>query len=143
MFQKILVAHDGSAGAQKAMAVAIDLAQRFGAELHLISVIEELPKYAATIDEVQEVQAEAIRHYRAIQEEACRQAAQHGVKAYGTFGTIIPGHEVQTIVEQADQRKFDLLVVGRYGHSARRLKRLGSTSSQIAFHAPCTVMVVA
>jgi nucleotide-binding universal stress UspA family protein len=53
MFQKILVAHDGSTGAQKAMAVAIDLAQRFGAEIHLISVIEELPKYAATIDEVQ------------------------------------------------------------------------------------------
>jgi nucleotide-binding universal stress UspA family protein len=142
MFQKILVAHDGSTGAQKAMAVAIGLAQRFGAEIHLISVIEELPKYAATIDEVQEVNAEAIRHYRAIQDEAYRQAEEHGVKAYGTYGTIIPGHEVQTIVQQADQRKFDLLVVGRYGHSARRLKHLGSTSSQIAFHAPCSVMLV-
>jgi nucleotide-binding universal stress UspA family protein len=142
MFQRILVAHDGSTGAQKAMAVAIGLAQRFGAEIHLISVIEELPKYAATIDEVQEVNAEAIRHYRAIQDEACRQAEEHGVKAYGTYGTIIPGHEVQTIVQQADQRKFDLLVVGRYGHSARRPLHLGSTSSQIAFHAPCSVMVV-
>jgi nucleotide-binding universal stress UspA family protein len=143
MFHKILVAHDGSKGAQKAMAVAIDLAKRFGAEIHLISVIEELPRYAATIDEVQEVQAEAIRHYRAIQEEACRQAEEHGVKAYGAYGTIVPGHEVQTIVQQAAQRKFDLLVVGRYGHSGRQLKRLGSTSSQIAFYAPCAVMVVA
>jgi nucleotide-binding universal stress UspA family protein len=140
MFRKILVAHDGSEGAQKAMTVAIDLARRYGAELHLISVIEELPKYAATIDEVEEVKAEALRHYQAIQEEACRQAEQHGVKAYDA---IIPGHEVQTIVQQAEQGKFDLLVVGRYGHSARWLKHLGSTSSQIAFHAPCTVMVVA
>jgi nucleotide-binding universal stress UspA family protein len=142
MFQRILVAHDGSTGAQKAMAVAIGLAQRFGAEIHLISVIEELPKYAATIDEVQEVNAEAIRHYRAIQDEACRQAEEHGVKAYGTYGTIIPGHEVQTMVQQADQRKLDLLVVGRYGHSARRPLHLGSTSIQIAFQAPCSVMVV-
>jgi len=140
MFHKILVAHDGSEGAQKAMAVAIDLARRYGAELHLISVIEELPKYAATIDEVEEVKAEAIRHYQTIQEEACRQAEQRGVKAYDT---IIPGHEVQTIVQHAEQGHFDLLVVGRYGHSARWLKHLGSTSSQIAFHAPCTVMVVA
>jgi len=33
MFQKILVAHDGSTGAQKAMAVAIGLAKRFGEEV--------------------------------------------------------------------------------------------------------------
>jgi nucleotide-binding universal stress UspA family protein len=139
MFRKILVAHDGSEGAQKAMTVAIDLARRSGAELHLISIIEELPKYAATIDEVEEVKAEAIRHYQAIQEEARRQAEQCGVRAYDT---VLPGHEVQTIVQHAEQGNFDLLVVGRHGHSARWLKYLGSTSSQIALHAPCTVMVV-
>ena len=140
MFRKILVAHDGSEGAQKAMAVAIDLASRYGAELHLISVIEELPKYAATIDEVEGVKAQAIQHYEAIQQEASRQAERRGVKAYDQ---IVPGHEVQTIVEYAEQGGFDLLVVGRHGHSARWLKHLGSTSSQITFRAPCTVMVVA
>jgi nucleotide-binding universal stress UspA family protein len=61
MFRKILVAHDGSEGAHKAMAVAIDLASRDGAELHLISVIEELPTNAATIDAVEEVKAQAMR----------------------------------------------------------------------------------
>ncbi len=122
------------------MAVAIDLVKRYGAELHLISVIEELPKYVATLDVVEEVRAEALRHYQAIQEEASRQAEPHGAK---TYDAIIPGHEVQTIVQHAEQGRFDLLVVGRYGHSARWLKHLGSTSSQIAFHAPCTVLVVA
>ncbi len=140
MFRKILVAHDGSEGAQKAMAAAIDLAKHYGAEIHLISVIEELPKYAATIDEVEEVKAEAIRHYQAIQDEACRQAERRGVKVYDK---IIPGHEVQTIVQYAEEGGFDLLVVGRHGHSARWRRQLGSTSSQITFHAPCTVMVVA
>jgi len=70
-----------------------------GAATHLISVIEELPKYAATLAEVEAVQAEAARHYRAIQEAACRQAARHGVKAYDR---IVPGHEVQTIVQYAE-----------------------------------------
>src|SRR5437870_8921737 len=82
MFHKILVAHDGSEGAHKAMAVAIDLAKHYGAEIHLISVIEELPKYAATLDEVEEVHAEALRHYQAIQAEACQQAEGREVKAY-------------------------------------------------------------
>jgi len=140
MFRKILVAHDGSPGAYQAMTVAIDLARHYGAEIHLISVIEELPKYAATLDEVDEVHAEATRHYRAIQAEACQQAERRGVKAYDK---VVPGHEVETIVRYAEQEQCDLLVVGRQGHSARWLKHLGSTSSQITFYAPCTVMVVA
>ena len=140
MFHKILVAHDGSEGAHKAMAVAIDLAKHYGAEIHLISVIEELPKYAATLDEVKEVHAEALRHYQAIQAEACQQAEGRGVKAYDK---VVPGHEVETIVQYAEQEHCDLLVVGRQGHSARWLKHLGSTSSQLTFYAPCTVMVVA
>jgi nucleotide-binding universal stress UspA family protein len=140
MLRKILVAHDGSAGAHKAMAVAIDLARRCGAEIQLISVIEELPKYAGTIDEVEEVQTEALRHYQAMQAEACQQAELQGVKA---SDKVIPGHEVDTIVHDAKEQQCDLLVVGRQGHSARWLKHLGSTSSQLTFYAPCTVMVVA
>jgi nucleotide-binding universal stress UspA family protein len=122
------------------MAVAIDLARHYGAEIQIISVIEELPKYAATLDEVEEVHAEALRHYQAIQAEACQQAQRRGVKAYDK---VVPGHEVHTIVQYAEQEHCDLLVVGRQGHSARWLKYLGSTSSQLTFHAPCTVMVVA
>lgn len=140
MFRKILVAHDGSEGAHKAMAVAIDVARRYGAEILLISIIEELPRYAGTIDEVEAVQAEATRHYQAIQEAACKQAAQRGVKAYDR---IMPGHEVQSILQYAEHEECDLLVVGRRGHSAGWLKHLGSTSSQLTFYAPCTVMVVA
>jgi len=123
MFRKIVVAHDGSEGAHKAMAVAIDLAKHYGAEIHFISVIEELPKYAATLDEVEEVHAEALRHYQAIQAEACQQAERRGVKAYDK---VIPGHEVETIVQYAEQEHCDLLVVGRQGHSARWLKHLGT-----------------
>jgi nucleotide-binding universal stress UspA family protein len=38
MFKKILVANDGSDGAKKALNVAIDMAQKYNAELHSISV---------------------------------------------------------------------------------------------------------
>ena len=52
MFRKILVANDGSAGARSALEAAIDLAQNFGAALHMICV-EEIPRFAGTIDEVE------------------------------------------------------------------------------------------
>lgn len=54
MFKKILIANDGSAGARLALKVAIDLAKKYNAELHSISVEEGVPHYAATIGEVEE-----------------------------------------------------------------------------------------
>jgi nucleotide-binding universal stress UspA family protein len=53
MYRKILVANDGSPGALKALAGAIEMAKRDGAALHMITV-EELPRFPASIDEVDE-----------------------------------------------------------------------------------------
>jgi nucleotide-binding universal stress UspA family protein len=51
MFKKILAANDGSDGAFKALAAACGLARRYDAELHMI-IVEELPRFPASIDEV-------------------------------------------------------------------------------------------
>jgi nucleotide-binding universal stress UspA family protein len=47
MYRKLLIANDGSAGAQAALTVAIFLAKRFRARLHMLSV-EELPRFPTT-----------------------------------------------------------------------------------------------
>ena len=54
MFERILIAHDGSDGAQKAFDVAVALASRLQAPLHMISVEEDLPKHAEIIGEIEE-----------------------------------------------------------------------------------------
>jgi nucleotide-binding universal stress UspA family protein len=54
MFRKILIAHDGSEGAQKAFDAAVELAVQLRTSLHMISVEEDLPHHALTIDEVAE-----------------------------------------------------------------------------------------
>jgi nucleotide-binding universal stress UspA family protein len=51
MYRRIAVGLDGSDGAKQALAAAIALAELTQAELFLLSV-EELPRYADTIDEI-------------------------------------------------------------------------------------------
>jgi nucleotide-binding universal stress UspA family protein len=79
MFQKILVAYDGSEVSKRALDAAIDLAKKYGAYFEIISVIEDLPKYAASVGEVKEIQLEAQRHYHQPQQEAIARASEKGV----------------------------------------------------------------
>ena len=140
MFKRILIAYDGSDASKRALEAATDLAKKYEAYFEIISVIEELPKYAATVGEVKEIQLEAQKHFHQVQQEAIGKAAEKGVSL---VDKVMPGHEVDTIVGYAEKHHFDLLVIGRHGHSAIRKKHPGSTSSHIVTHAPCTVLVVA
>lgn len=139
MFKKILVGNDGSEGAKKALRTAIDIAKYYGAELHSISVEEDLPKYAATVGEVLEAKAERNGYFGRINEEAREMAAKEGVVLHTR---IVPGHEVETLVDYTRDNHFDLLVIGFMGHSKIYGRIWGSTSQNITRLAPCTVMVV-
>lgn len=139
MFRKILVANDGSEGAQKALQVAIDLAKRFEAELHEISVEEHLPHYAATVGEVVEAKQEAADFFRRVTTEAEQAALARGMRL---TSHVMPGHEVETVVTFAKDHGFDLLVIGFMGHSKIFGRIWGSTSQNLTKLSPCTVLVV-
>ena len=139
MFKKILVGYDGSEGAKKALRTAVDIAKHYGAELHSISVEEDLPHYAATVGEVQEAKAEKNGYFARLNEEVREIAATEDVTLHTK---VIAGHEVETIVDYAKNHHFDLVVIGFMGHSKIYDRVWGSTSQNIARLVPCTVMVV-
>jgi nucleotide-binding universal stress UspA family protein len=139
MFEKILVAYDGSEGSRRALGVGIELAKRLGAELYSISVMEHLPHYAATVGEVKEAQAEFEVFFRELTKQARDLAALQGVE----LQTVIKaGHEVETIVTFARAGGFDLLVIGFVGHSNIWGRIMGSTTQNLSRLAPCAVMIV-
>jgi len=139
MFKKILVGNDGSEGAKKALKAGIDIAKHYGAELHSISVEEDLPHYAATVGEVLEAKAEKNGYFARLNQEAREMAVREGVSLHTH---VIAGHEVQTIVDYVREHHFDLVVIGFMGHSKIYDRVWGSTSQNITRLVPCTVMVV-
>jgi nucleotide-binding universal stress UspA family protein len=139
MFKKILIANDGSTGAKLALRVAVDLAKRYGAELHSISVEERLPHYAATIGEVVEFKSEANGFFKKINDDAVEMGKKEGIELKTR---VLAGHEVETIVNYARDGEFDLLVIGFMGHSKIFGRVWGSTSQNLTKLAPCTVVVV-
>ena len=138
MFQRILVAYDGSDGSRIALTRGIGLAKALDAQLASISVEEHLPYYAASISEVKGAKEQIDEHVRALTKQARDLAALGGVE----METMVQqGHEVEGIVEAAKQGHFDLLVIGHHGHSRLFERAMGSTAQAIVRHAPCAVLV--
>jgi nucleotide-binding universal stress UspA family protein len=138
MFHQILIAHDGSDGAHRALDAAIELAATLQASLCMISVEEDLPKYAETMGEFEDREAED-SYLQKVGTRARARAALRGVELQHA---VVAGHEVKAIVEYARENGFDLLVVGFTGHSRIYEHIWGGTSQNLARMAPCSVLVV-
>jgi nucleotide-binding universal stress UspA family protein len=139
MFRKILLAYDGSEGANRALAVGIDLAKIHGAELWAVAVQEKLPRFSGTIDEVQEEKQFANDQYGKLLEAAKVKAKEAGIE----LKTLMrPGHPAQTVVAVAKEGKFDLVLVGHTGLSGVWAAFLGTTAEKVSRHAPCSVLIV-
>jgi len=138
MHRKILHAQDGSEGAFKALAEAIDIAKRYNAELHTISV-EEVPHYAETVGEVIEEKDWKDHMYQEAIQKSMEMAKEAGIEIQPH---VLVGHEVKTIVEFIKSNNFDMLVVGFMGHSAIYDRIMGSMCQSLVRLAPCPVLVV-
>ena len=121
MFEKILVAIDGSPASEKSLAVATDLAQHYRAELVAIGVAE-VPEVVGMMDEVDELRRGAEDNFRQIGEAAVAFAQSRGVSLRTV---VVRGHAADAIVRFAESEQVSLVVIGHHGHSriARFLSR--------------------
>jgi nucleotide-binding universal stress UspA family protein len=137
-YKRILHGLDGSEGSLRALEHAVELAGRFNAELHTISV-EEVPHYPGTVGEVVEAKQAANGIYAQAMQRARLIAGEQGVELQCH---VLVGHEVKTIVEFIKERHFDLLVIGFMGHSRLYDRVMGSTCQGLIRLAGCAVLVV-
>jgi nucleotide-binding universal stress UspA family protein len=137
-FDRILVAIDGSQGAQHAFTTTLDLARLCGSRVTALTVEGPLPAYAATIGEVDEVKREKDSFFELVAANARDQAAASGVPL---DVEIRAGHAAELITRYAKDHDVDLIVVGHKGHFLQDYL-LGSTADRVAHHAPCPVMIV-
>ena len=138
MFARIAVANDGSEGGFKALAMGCDLAKRYGAALHMISV-EELPDFPASIDELIEIKDAENHKFHQVIARARDVAKAAGIELEAE---VVAGHAAASIVERVKAVRADLLVVGFMGHSALYERIIGGTSDRLVRLAPCPVLVI-
>jgi nucleotide-binding universal stress UspA family protein len=138
--QTIVVGTDGSQAADRALEEAIDIAQRDGARLHLVTafpdpaVIRERVTSGAT-----SVQVNLSEIADSVLTRAAERAGEKGVPVETYASESDPA---EAILEVAKAQDADLIVVGSRGLSGIQRFLLGSVSSKVSEHAACSVMIV-
>lgn len=115
MFQRILLAWDGSAVSLRAFDVAIDLGRRYEVELVAASVAYS-PSHAETASDRTESAEAAQRYLTRTFEEVRDRADRAGVEVEHI---VLEGDNPATVLlEHSRQHGFDLIIVGHH-HSGR------------------------
>lgn len=138
MFRKILVGLDGSEASWCAFRRALALSREEGSELWALSVEEHLPRYPATIDEVQDEQEYENEYFARLQGQARELAEEQGAKLHCR---TVAGNAARHILDLANSGRFDLIVVGHRGHTNPWHRVAGSTADRVVDHASCCVLV--
>jgi nucleotide-binding universal stress UspA family protein len=138
MFNKILLAYDGSEGARFALEKLVELAKLASPELHLLAV-GRIPEYAESVSETEEAKEQAKGYYSKIMEEAADLLKQRGLSARIH---IEFGKPADTILRISEDLKVDLVVLGTHLHAAVRRRFLGATVDKVIDHAHCSVLVI-
>jgi nucleotide-binding universal stress UspA family protein len=141
MFQNILVAVDGSADAEQAIAQAIDLAESQHARLTLFSALVT-PPAVAYIGVSGDVTADLIRDSEAEAEKILRTAVDR-VPGRVSVSTVLSREPVRpALINQITTGQHDLVVMGSRGRGALRSVLLGSVSHYVLHHSPVPVLIV-
>lgn len=138
LFEKILIATDGSEKNKSAVEEAVKIARACGSTVYAIYVMDEsLMKSAIEVPIAENL-------YKRIREEG--EEAVNWVKetAQGVNleTSILSGRPARAITEFAEQKEVDLIVVGTQGKSGIERFLLGSVADEVIRTAGCPVLTI-
>lgn len=146
MYQKILVATDGSSLSKKAVSSAISLAALAGAGLVVVKVIPRYPQsyfeggLALQAAEVGRIEQQWAEDGQAVVDEVKKAAEAQGVK---TRALIVKSDVVSdAIIAAAKKNKCELIVMASHGRKGVKRLLLGSETQQVLTHSHIPVLVL-
>lgn len=142
MFQRILLATDGSAASGHAAQLAVDLAKVHGAGITALYVVDPYPYLGigeANPLGFQAYMSAALEHAAQAHAQVMTQCEKAGVPCQPRLAEDVTA--ANGIVESARQVEADLVVIGSHGRTGIARLMLGSVASKVVAECPVPVLV--
>jgi nucleotide-binding universal stress UspA family protein len=146
MYDRILVATDGSTLSKQAVTSAISLAALSGAELYVLKVIPRYPQsyfegsIPVSVDDVAKIETGWANNAQAIVDKVKSQAEAKGIKTK----TVISKSDFvgEAIIAAAKKNKADLIVMASHGRKGLKRLLMGSETLNVLTHSHIPVLVL-
>ncbi len=146
MYQRILVATDGSTLSKKAVTSAISLAQLSGAELVALKVVPRYPQsyfeggLALPLSDINKIEKQWASQGQAVVDAVAKAAKTKGLTAKAV---VVKSDLVsEAIIATAKKNKCDLIVMASHGRKGIKRLLLGSETQQVLTHSHTPVLVL-
>lgn len=153
--KKTLYATDLSKNSAYAFRYAMNLAEKYDAEIVILHVIEPIPPMVkhyvkGFVDEinwdekVKYQQEMAIERIKKRLEEFCKRETQDAPQCLALVSTILvrPGHPVEEILKAADEEQCDMIILGTHGKGFLKQTFLGSVARSVLDRARKPVFII-
>jgi len=144
VFRSIVVGTDGSDTASEAVRQATQLARTVGARIALVSAYEPVTD-ARLRDESVQIPLDLSWMVNPREDvDATLAAAAEQIREAGVEVEVfaVQGDPADAILDVAEERDSDLIVVGNKGMTGAKRFLLGSVPNKISHHAPCSVLII-
>ena len=132
MVDRILIPTDGSEDSYDAARTAIELAEPFGAEIHVVSVVRMMPTRDRLRYDPRDEAIEAIEDITELIEST----------KLPLVSEVLEGFPPQEIVEYARNNHIDMIVMGTHGRTGIDRVLIGSVAERTVRTSPVPVLTV-
>ena len=136
MFDRIVIATDGSESVRRAVDVALDLADRFDAEVHVLSVVDT-GEVDSSPERLQEEMREALTEQAEEALESVRELTDRDLHT-----AVREGRPAAEITEYARDVDADVVATGTRGRHGENRFLIGSVAERIVGTCPVPVLTV-
>ncbi|HZY86563.1 MAG TPA: universal stress protein [Gemmataceae bacterium] len=141
--RRILVPTDFSKSSANALTYAAAFAEKFGAEILLLHVVQDLALFIPEAVLVAPPPAPPVEQFAAAARAALgRVIADLRPPGLTVRPEVVEGTPYEEIVRFARERDVDLIVIGTHGHTGLAHILLGGVTDKVVRRAPCPVLTV-
>ncbi len=140
--KRILCCVDFSSNSDNAFKASMDMAEKYGAQLHLLHVLPPVVNPLVTDIDIAIPEASSKALVQKLEDQMVAEYANKIDPAIDHVIAVKDGHVSSEILNYLLDETIDLVILGAYGLSGVELVLFGSVAKRIAHKAPCSVMIV-
>lgn len=141
-FKKILIAVDNSTCSEKAAKAGYEMAEKFGAEVALVNIIEPVPANVNSDLTLAPVFTDTYDNSEENSHILLKEIENKFSNGITTSYLSIVDTAAHGIIQQSDEWGSDLIVIGTYGRTGLYHFLMGSVAEHVARKSACPVLII-